>query len=262
LSRLGNHTVTHNVTLWLPIVKRNLVRSALICRWELSSVRGFEGMRTRVLVASVAVAATALAFEFAWIALRHRHKQPAGEIGDLSRTSPLNRPGGGDVPLEAYEPYSALYKQQPGDDPLVFAADSYADIPQLNGSCLRPSTPEEQAMADAFAAANRESRRWQRNFAIAQPYRLLSRAEITELEHCLDTRRQAAPDCAQYNAIRHVRLLGIPGFDAPHTHALVSVIKEFGSGRGSGGIFEVNKTGGTWRRTEPTQFTRDCSWMY
>jgi hypothetical protein len=219
-------------------------------------------MRTRVLVASVVVAATALAFEFAWVAVRHRHKRLSGEIGDLSRTSPLNQPGGGDVPAEDYEPYSALYQQQPSDDPLAFAADSYADIPQLNGSCLRPSTAEEREMADAFAAANRQSHRWQRSFAIAQPYELLSRAEVAHLEHCLDSHGQAEAGCAQYSAIRHVRRLGIPGFDATHTHALVSIAKEFGSGRGSGGIFEMEKSGRTWRRAEPTQFTRDCSWMY
>jgi hypothetical protein len=214
-----------------------------------------------VLVASVVVAATALAFEFAWIAVRHRHKQQVGGIGDLSRTSPLNQPGGGDLPAEDYEPYSALYHQQPTDDPLAFAADSYADIPQLNGSCLRPSTAGEREMADAFAAANRQSHRWQQNFAIAQPYQLLSRAEVAQLEHCLDTRGEDA-SCAKFKGVRHVRLLGIPGFDASHTHALVSIIKEFGSGRGSGGIFEVEKSGGTWSRAEPTAFTRDCSWMY
>jgi hypothetical protein len=31
---------------------------------------------------------------------------------------------------------------------------------------------------------------------------------------------------------------------------------------GSGGIFVVEKTGETWKRSDPTDFTRDCSWMY
>jgi hypothetical protein len=209
----------------------------------------------------VAVAVGALVFEFTWVTFRHGHRQPGGEIGDLSRTSPLNQPGGGDVPAADYEPYSALYQQQPGDDPLMFAADSYADIPQLNGSCLRPSTAEEREMAEAFETANRQSHRWQRSFAIAQPYQLLSHAEVARLEHCLDTHGQDT-GCERFKSIRHVRLLGIPGFDAAHTHALVSIIKEFGSGRGSGGIFEVEKSGGTWRRAKSGDFTSNCSWMY
>lgn len=218
-------------------------------------------MRSRGLIALVVAIVAALALEFAWVTFRHSHTQPAAPIGDLSQTNPLNQPGGGDVPLEDYEPYSALYQQQPADDPLVFAADSYADIPQLNGSCLRPSTPQEHAMADAFAAANQKSHQWQRNFAIAQPYQLLAKAEISQLEHCLDRHAQDAA-CAPYANIRRVRLLGLPGFDTTHTHALVSIIREFGTGRGSGGIFEVEKSGGTWRRAESGDFTRDCSWMY
>src|SRR6516164_743825 len=116
-------------------------------------------MRSRGLVALVAVAVGALVFEFTWVTFRHGHRQPGGEIGDLSRTSPLNQPGGGDVPAEDYEPYSALYQQQPSDDPLVIAADSYADIPQLNGSCLRPSSAAERQMAQSFEDANRQSHR-------------------------------------------------------------------------------------------------------
>ncbi|HKD60330.1 MAG TPA: hypothetical protein VKB47_07700 [Terracidiphilus sp.] len=216
-------------------------------------------MRSRVLIALVAVAAGALAFGFTWVALRHRH--PGGEIGDLSRTSPLNQPGGGDVPAEDYEPYSALYQQQPSDDPLVIGADSYTDIPQLNGSCLRPSSAAELQMAQSFEAANRQSHRWQRSFTITQPYQLLSRAEIAQVEHCLDIHGQEA-GCANFKSVRHVRLLGIPGFDPTRTRALVSIIKEFGSGRGSGGIFEVEKSGGTWRRAKSSDFASNCSWMY
>jgi len=42
----------------------------------------------------------------------------------------------------------------------------------------------------------------------------------------------------------------------------VSVIKMCGGFCGSGGIFEVAKTNGTWRRTDTKDFTRNCSWMY
>jgi hypothetical protein len=31
---------------------------------------------------------------------------------------------------------------------------------------------------------------------------------------------------------------------------------------GNGGIFEVEKAGGTWRRGDTTDFTSNCSWMY
>src|SRR5437879_2123816 len=63
-------------------------------------------------------------------------------IPDLSSTSPLNQPGGGGISAEAYEVYSALY-QQPQQEPLAFAEDSRTDIPQVNGTCLKPSTTQE-----------------------------------------------------------------------------------------------------------------------
>jgi hypothetical protein len=77
-------------------------------------------------------------------------------ITDFSVTSPLNQPGGGAAPNDAYDVYSGLYSA-PLDEPLVLAQDSGADIPQLNGSCLKPSTPEERQMADAFESSNRHS---------------------------------------------------------------------------------------------------------
>jgi hypothetical protein len=43
---------------------------------------------------------------------------------------------------------------------------------------------------------------------------------------------------------------------------LVSVIKKCGRYCGSGGIFVAEKAGGTWRRAETTDFTRNCNWMY
>lgn len=211
----------------------------------------------QVLVVLAAVVIAAI-----WLVPRRHRSQPKNSIPDLSKTSPLNQAGGGDVPAEAYEPYSALYQQQPSDEPLVFAADSYADIPQLNGSCLHPATIQEHEMADAFAAANKQSHPWQRGFTIPQGYQLLTRAEVRQVESCLDTHGENRADCAKYKNIRHVRLLGIPGFDDSQTHALVSVIKEFGTARGNGGIFEVERIDRTWRRAETTAFTRDCSWIY
>lgn len=114
-----------------------------------------------------------------WIRFRpHRQNTafPAGPVADLSSSSPLNQPGGAPVPASAYEVYSALY-QAPVQEPLVFARRSVTDIPQVGGSCLKPGTPEEREMTDAFVAANRQSHRWEQKFTIPQGYRLLSPEE-------------------------------------------------------------------------------------
>jgi hypothetical protein len=37
---------------------------------------------------------------------------------------------------------------------LVFAENLVTDIPQVNGSCLKPSTPEEREMTDVYVVAN------------------------------------------------------------------------------------------------------------
>jgi hypothetical protein len=174
-----------------------------------------------------------------------RPKTPS-PITDLGATMPLNQPGGGVVPTEAYAVYSALY-QAPMQEPLVFSEDSLTDIPQVNGSCLRPTAAQEQEMTDAFVAANQQTHRWEQKFSIPQGYRLLPHSELTQ---------------ENYKQIRYVRLLGVPGFDHAHTRALVSVIKSCGHLCGSGGIFAVERMGGTWQRSATTDFTRDCSWMY
>jgi hypothetical protein len=184
-----------------------------------------------------------------------------GTVPDLSVTSPLNQPGGGDIAAEAYEVYSALY-QQPQQEPLAFAEDSRTDIPQVNGSCLRPSTDQEHEMADAFVAANQQSRRWEKKFTIPEAYLLLSRPESAKVQDCLASPGKSAADCTPYQSLKHVRYLGVPGFDHSDTRALVSVLKMCGLDCGSGGVFEVKKAGSTWVREEPSDFTRDCSWMY
>jgi hypothetical protein len=182
-----------------------------------------------------------------WVTIHplRRPKTPT-PITDLGATKPLNQPGGGVVPTEAYAVYSALY-QAPMQEPLVFSEDSLTDIPQVNGSCLRPTTAQEHEMTDAFVAANQQTHRWEQKFSIPQGYRLLPHSELTQ---------------ENYKQVRYVRLLGVPGFDHAHTRALVSVIKSCGHLCGSGGIFAVDKTGGTWQRSATTDFTRDCSWMY
>jgi hypothetical protein len=174
-----------------------------------------------------------------------RPKTPS-PITDLGATMPLNQPGGGVVPTEAYAVYSALY-QAPMQEPLVFSEDSLTDIPQVNGSCLRPTAAQEHEMTDAFVATNQQTHRWEQKFSIPQGYRLLAHSELTQ---------------ENYTQLRYVRLLGVPGFDHAHTRALVSVIKSCGHLCGSGGIFAVEKIGGTWQRSATTDFTRDCSWMY
>jgi hypothetical protein len=217
----------------------------------------------RIVVALVAVLAVAITV-LVWLraGMHHESTTPPKEnpISDRSMTSPLNVPGGGAAPDNAYEVYSALY--QSSDEPLVFSEDSVTDIPQVNGSCLRPTTEDEREMTDAFVAINQKSHRWQQRFAIPGGYEVIPRAEASLIQTCLDTHNHDASRCAQYKQVRHVRFLGVPGFNHTHTEALVSVVRMCGSFCGTGGIFEVEKTGTTWRRAEPSGFTRDCSWMY
>jgi hypothetical protein len=182
-------------------------------------------------------------------------------IPDLSATSPLNQPGGGEVSADAYEVYSALY-QQPQEEPLAFAENSRTDIPQVNGSCLKPSTPQEVEMAKAFAIANQQSHRWEKRFPIPAGFMVLSRSESAKAQDCIASKGKSGTNCDVYRSLRHVRYLGVPGFDLTHTRALVSVIKMCGNQCGGGGVFEVKKAGTTWIRSEPTGFTRECSWMY
>jgi len=39
-------------------------------------------------------------------------------------------------------------------------------------------------------------------------------------------------------------------------------VKMCGRYCGSGGIFAVEKKEGKWQRSAPSDFTRECSWMY
>lgn len=211
------------------------------------------GFRLILVVLAVAI--------IAWRLIPHHPAHPASGIRDLSVTSPLNQPGGPPAPAEAYPVYSALY-QAPIDEPLVFVADSATDIPQVDGSCLKPSTPQQHQMTDAFVAANRQSHRWQPQFSIPQGYRVIQPSEASRILGCLDTHGKDAARCSADQSIRHVRFLGVPGFDSTHTHALASVIRKCGSFCGGGGIFEVEQSGKTWQRLPATDFTRDCNWMY
>jgi hypothetical protein len=211
----------------------------------------------RMLLVAVAVA-------LLWVrigSLRHARTPANKPMTDLGATMPLNQPGGGAAPAEAYEVYSALY-QAPMHEPLAFSEDSATDIPQVNGSCLRPTTPQEHEMTDAFVAANQQSHRWEQKFSIAQGYRLLPHSELAQVQTCQATHGRDAARCESYKQLRYVRFLGVPGFDHARTRALVSVIKNCGGMCGGGGIFAVEKVGGTWQRSVTTDFTRDCSWMY
>lgn len=213
------------------------------------------GFRIILVLAAVAILCLRL------IPRHHSRPASAPPVPDLSATSPLNQPGSAPVPAEAYEVYSALY-QQHSDEPLVFSEKSVTDIPQVGGSCLKPTNPGEQELTDAFVGANRQSRRWESKLLIPQGYRLLSAADAAQAQSCLETHGAVAAQCATYKDVRHIRFLGVPGFDHSHTHALVSVIRMCGGFCGSGGIFEVEKSGSTWQRSETTDFTRDCSWAY
>ena len=199
-----------------------------------------------------------------WVRIASQHHArtlTTKPITDLAATSPLNQPGGGVALTDAYEIYSALY-QTLMPEPLAFAENSVTDIPQVDGSCLQPSTPEDREMTDAFVAANRQSHRWEQKFSIAQGYRLLQRSELAQVHACLATQGGDVAACAVYKQLKHVRYLGVPGFDHTRTHALVSVIKSCGGLCGSGGIFVVEKIHDRWQRSAPADFTRNCSWMY
>jgi hypothetical protein len=216
----------------------------------------------KALIAVIVVAMMVALLLWLQVRLPYHANPPVNKpIQDLSRTNPLNQPNGGPAPTDAYEIYSALY-QAPAGEPLVFSEDSVTDIPQVNGSCLKPATPQERELSDAFNLANQHSRRWENHFTIPQGYQLISRVQASIAQTCVETHNQDATRCAPYKGLRHVRFLGVPGFDRAHTHALVSVVKMCGSFCGSGGIFEVEKSGATWRRSDPSDFTRECSWMY
>ena len=166
-----------------------------------------------------------------------------GTIPDLSVTSPLNQPGGGDVAAEAYEVYSALY-QQPQQEPLAFAEDSRTDIPQVNGSCLKPSTPQEHEMADGICGCEPAKPPLGEKVHDSGWVSALSECRGTQRPRsCLADRGRGGADCSPYQKLMHVRFLGVPGFDHTHTRALVSVMKMCGGDCGSGGIFEVEKSG-------------------
>ncbi len=191
----------------------------------------------------------------------HRHEGSPGGVTDLNTTSPLNQPNGGPVSDEAYAVYSALYKE-PMDQPLAFCEASVTDIPQVDGSCLKPSTAEERQMTDSFVAANRQTHRFEKKFSIAQGYRLLSVNDVDTARRCRVAKDVDSPQCKPYADLKTIRLLGAPGFDDAHSRALVSVIKSCGKLCGSGGIFAVEKSGDSWVRSAPSDFTRDCNWMY
>lgn len=180
---------------------------------------------------------------------------------DLSVTSPLNHPSGGPAPAEAYAIYSALY-QEPANEPLVFGENSQTDIPQVGSSCLKPSTPEQQELSNAFDAANAQSHGWQPQFTIPQGYRILPPMQTAEVLACIQAHGHGPASCSTYKGVQHVRFLSVPGVDKAGTHALVSIIKSCGPDCGSGGIFEVEKSGDTWKRSPMSSFTSDCSWVY
>jgi hypothetical protein len=195
------------------------------------------------------------------LGLRTTSMHRAGKPTDLGVTMPLNQPGGGPAPDDAYEVYSDLY-QAPMQESLAFAEDSAIDIPQVNGSCLRPKALQEHEMTDDFVAANQQVHRWQQKFSIAQGYRMLPANELAQAKTCLAIHARGGAPCEDFKQLRYVRLLGVPGFNHAHTRALVSVIKSCGEFCGSGGIFAVEKKDGAWQRSATTDFTRDCSWIY
>jgi hypothetical protein len=143
-----------------------------------------------------------VAMALVWIgitSLHHARTQHGKPITDLGMTMPLNQPGGGLVAPDAYKVYSALY-ERPLPEMLAIAENSKTDVPQVNGSCLKPATPQEQEMADAFVAANQQSHRWEEKFAIAQGYRLLPSSELRCRLACQSTIAKAISNCGMYGS--------------------------------------------------------------
>jgi hypothetical protein len=214
------------------------------------------------LVVRVLLTLIVLTLAWHWIGSRWNARSSANKpVADLAATMPMNQAGGGVAPMDAYEVYNALY-QAPMDEPLVFAESSGVDIPQVDGSCLKPTTTDEREMADAFTASNQLSHQWEQRFSIPQGYKLLPHGELVQVQSCLAAHGRDAAQCGKYKQIKYVRYLGVPGYDGAHRRALVSVIKSCGGLCGSGGIFAVEKSGGNWKRSATTDFTRDCSWAY
>lgn len=213
---------------------------------------------SRVFWAAIILGAIAV---IVWRPILSRRPHPhRSSIPDRSVSSPLNQPGGGAAPDDSYAVYSALYQKT--DEPLVFAQDSVTDIPQLNGSCLRPSTAEEREMVAAFEEANRQSHLWQQRFAIPSGYRLLTHDAAGNALACMSSHGEGGAGCQDLNGVKHIRYLGVPGFNRDHTRALVSVIRMCGSECGGGGVFAVEKTAAGWERAPDTAFTSECSWIY
>ena len=119
----------------------------------------------------------------------------------------LNQPGGGVVPAEAYGVYSALY-QAPMQEPLVFSEDSLTDIPQVNGSCLRPTSAQEHEMTDAFVAANQQTHRWEKKFSIPKGYQLLPPTELAQAQTCAATHGRNVASCESLQTTQICTLAG------------------------------------------------------
>jgi hypothetical protein len=181
-------------------------------------------------------------------------------VVDRALTKPLNQPGGGPLPAAAYVVYSDLYRT-PSGEPLVFAAKTETDIPQIDGSCLKPTTPEERQMVEAFEAANRMSHPVRPSFKIDEGFRLLDEKKADYAAYCIQA-HFPGPECDEYKGLKHVRWLGAPGFAPDGQRALVSVIRRCGHYCGVGGIFVAEKKDGHWQHATTGPLTQQCSWMY
>ena len=179
---------------------------------------------------------------------------------DRAVAEPLNQPGGGPLAEQAYTIYSDLYRE-PSGEPLAFAARTQTDIPQLDGSCLKPSTPGERQMVDAFEAANRHSHPVTQHFQIDAGYRVLDEKKASWAAYCIQA-HFPGKECEEFKDLKHVRWLGAPGVAPDGEHALVSVIRRCGQYCGVGGIFVAEKKDGHWRHAETGPLTKECSWMY
>ena len=78
----------------------------------------------------------------------------------------------------------------------------------------------------------------------------MSRDGSRGLQACLAAHGRGGGDGDKYKGLSYVRTLGVPGFDARQTAGVgFSHQKSVVISCGTGGIFEVEKKGGTWQRS-------------
>jgi len=161
-----------------------------------------------------------------------------------------------DIARDAYELYSAIYRQgarceslQPGEM-LIISRDA-ADLPghRAFDELLKPKSEEDRAMIRELIRLNGTPHLWNSGFDFGRPYRMVTDKQGQIALDCGD-RRDAKGRCAPYANVYWVRFFSVPSFNADHTRALVFTSRGV---RGFGGAFEFTeyrKTAVGWQLEE------------